>query len=120
MSESLNLRAGPGTDKADIGNMKQGERAAVYQTDGKWVRTKNGWVSTSYFYIEGNKGTGAGTGTVTGSELNVRKGPGTSYDSVAKLKKGDKVEILNQLTIGKSTWGYTKDGWVSMSYVKMA
>ena len=29
-------------------------------------------------------------------------------------------EILAQLDMGKMTWGYTKDGWVSMDYIKMA
>lgn len=119
-SGSLNLRTGPSTEKDDIGTLDKGDRAAYYQKDGKWVRTKNGWVSTTYFYLEGTKGTGAGSGTSTGEKLNIRKGPSTSFDSVAKLSKGDKVEILYQLDMGKTTWGFVKDkGWVSMEYIKM-
>lgn len=117
---ALNLRTGPSSEKDDIGTLEKGDRVAYYQKDGKWVRTKDGWVSSSYLYIEGTKGTGAGSGTATGEKLNVRTGPGTGYKSVGKLSKGDKVEILAQLDMGKMTWGYTKDGWVSMDYIKMA
>ena len=36
-----------------------------------------------------------------------------------KVNKGDKVDILAQLKIGKHTWGYTGKGWIRMDYVKM-
>ena len=119
-SGALNLRSGPSSEKDDIGNLDKGDRVAYYQKDGSWVRTKEGWVSTKYLYIEGTKGDGAGSGTATGEQLNIRTGPGTGYKSVKKLSKGDKVEILAQLDMGKMTWGYTKDGWVSMDYIKMS
>ena len=119
-SGSLNLRSGPSSEKDDIGNLDKGDRVAYYQKSGNWVRTKDGWVSSKYLYIEGTKGDGAGTGTATGEQLNIRTGPGTGYKSVKKLSKGDKVEILAQLDMGSMTWGYTKDGWVSMDYIKMS
>ena len=53
------------------------------------------------------------SGTVTATELNIRKGPGTSYDSVGKYKKGDKVTI----TEVKGDWGKTNKGWINMKYV---
>ena len=72
----------------------------------------------------GNTGsTVSGTGkkgTITASELNVRKGAGTGYDSVAKYLKGDVVEILEQKTVSGTTWGRTSKGWISMKYVKTA
>ncbi len=84
------------------------------------MRTEDGWVSTSYLYIEGEKGTGSGTGTSTGENLNIRTGPGTGFKSVGKLDKGDSVKILNQLKVGKTTWGFVEGkGWVSMDYIKM-
>ena len=53
------------------------------------------------------------TGTVNTAELNIRKGPGTTYDAVGKYKKGDKVTI----TEVKGDWGKTSKGWISMKYV---
>ena len=119
-SGALNLRSGPSSEKDDIGNLDKGDRVAYYLKSGNWVRTKDGWVSSKYLYIEGTKGDGAGSGTATGDQLNVRTGPGTGFQSVGKLSKGDKVEILAQVTVGSETWGYTKNGWVSMKYIEMA
>ncbi len=116
----LNVRKGPGTKYDDIDEYGLGKRVAYYQKDGNWVRTKDGWVSTNYLYIEGNKGTGAGSGTVDGDGVNIRTGPGTDYKSTGKVNTGDKVSILYQLKVGKITWGFAKDkGWISMEYVKI-
>lgn len=40
------------------------------------------------------------TGVVTADELNVRTGAGTDYKVVTKLKKGDKVKVLEKLSNG--------------------
>lgn len=119
---SLNVRCGPGTSYDKVDTVSAGEKVSYYQTSGSWIRIKEGWISSSssYVYKEGDKGEGAGSGTITASSLNVRSGPGTGYNSVAKLKEGDKVEILAQITVGGDKWGYTSNGWVSMKYVKMA
>ena len=116
----LNVRTGPGTENKSIDEMELGDRVAYYQKEGKWIRTKDGWISTTYVYLEGEKGEGAGSGTVTGDKVNLRKGPGTGFDSNGKLNEGDKVEILRTLKIGKHTWGYTSNGWIRMDYVKMS
>lgn len=59
------------------------------------------------------------TGTVTGSDLRIRSGAGTNYSVVGYLDKGDKVEILEQKTVGSMVWGKISSGWISMSYVKL-
>ena len=118
-TDKLNVRIGPGTEYDLCDEFSTGKRVAYYQKDGKWIRTEEGWVSTKYAYIEGEKGDGAGNGTVTGDQLNVRTGPGTGFKSTGKLNKGDKVDILVQIKVGKTTWGYTGKGWISMEYVDM-
>lgn len=112
---AVNVRTGPGTKYEDIGNVTLGERYAYYQKSGNWVRIKDGWVSVTYFYIEGTTGEGSGTGTVTGADLNVRSGPGKDYERVGGLEKGDTVKIQAQV----NGWGYTGKGWVSMNYITM-
>ena len=112
---ALNVRSGPGTKYDDIGDVTLGARYAYYQKSGNWVRIEKGWVSTSYFYIEGTTGDGAGNGTVDTAELNIRKGPDAKFDRAGGLKKGDSVKILAQV----NGWGYTSQGWVSMKYIKM-
>ena len=52
-----------------------------------------------------------------GSDLNIRKGAGTSYDVVDRYGKGVVVTILQTKTVSGTTWGRTDKGWVSMDYV---
>lgn len=111
----LNVRSGPGTNHEKIGTVKRGSRYAYYEKSNGWVRINDGWISTSYFYLEGTVGEGSGTGTVHTSDVNIRSGPGVDFERVGSYKKGETVKILMQL--GK--WGYTEKGWVSMSYVGM-
>lgn len=120
IKSGLNVRTGPGTKYDDIDTVSTGERVAYYQKDGNWVRTKDGWISLKYAYVEGDKTDNAFSGTVTGDKVNIRKGPGTGFDSVAKVNKGDKVSILETIKVGSTTWGYTGSGWISLDYVKKA
>ena len=113
---ALNVRSGPGTKYDKVGTVSEGERYAYYQKSGNWVRTEKGWVSVSYFYIEGTTADDATTGTVTADELNIRTGPDGSYKSNGVYKEGDSIKILAQV----DGWGYTSKGWVSMKYVKLA
>jgi uncharacterized protein YraI len=111
---SLNVRSGPGTKYEKVTTVSEGNRYAYYQKEGNWIRIKDGWISTSYAYIEGSTASDGGTGTVTATELNIRKGPDASYSSNGVLKQGDSVTILAQV----GDWGYTSKGWVSMKYLK--
>lgn len=69
--------------------------------------------------VETREVTAAVMGTVTGSDLRIREGAGTSYKTVGFLQKGDRVEILEQKTVGSTTWGRMEKGWIAMSYVKL-
>jgi uncharacterized protein YgiM (DUF1202 family) len=55
--------------------------------------------------------------TPTGT-LNVRDGPGTSYDIITKVKPGEKYELLEE----KGDWYKiklpTETGWISSEYAK--
>jgi N-acetylmuramoyl-L-alanine amidase len=113
--QSLNVRTGPSTDYEKVGTVTLGSRYAYYQKSGNWVRIEKGWISTSYFYIEGTTGEGAGNGTITGDGLNIRTGPGTGFGTNGSYKKDEAVKILTQI----NGWGYTGKGWISMKYVKM-
>ena len=113
---TLNVRSGPGTNYDKVGTVSSGSRYAYYQRSGNWARIKNGWISVSYFYLEGTTGAGAGTGTISGTTgLNIRSGPDKSFNSVGSYKENDSVKVLAQV----NGWGYTGKGWISMKYVKM-
>ncbi len=112
---SLNVRSGPGAGYTKVDTASNGERFAYYQTSGNWLRTKDGWISKNYVYIEGTTADDACSGTVSATELNLRNGPDSSFKSNGYLKKGDKVTVLAQV----NGWGYTSKGWISMKHVDL-
>ena len=127
-AKSLNVRSGPGTAYDTVDTISKGDQVVIYEqttVDGKaWGRIDNGWVSLRYVSVEtvdpgqSNMVT-VSTGTVTGKTLNIREGAGTGYDAVGTLKKGDKVTILEQVTVNGDDWGRIESGWISLKYVNI-
>ena len=119
----LYIRSGPGTNYDAVGSLNKGDRVEILEQvtsgDMTWGCIEDGWISMSFVYMDGTTGEGSGTGTITGSGLNIRSGPGTNYTSVGSLDKGDVVKILAQITIGDMTWGCIEDGWIAMQFVSM-
>lgn len=112
----------PGIREDSTGTLKKGQRIDVLQRitmgDEVWGCYKGGWVCLSDLYVEGKTGKNACTGTVTASDLNVRSGPGTDFKKVTSYSKGKRVEILEQIHVDGTAWGYTGKGWVSMDYIR--
>ena len=79
--------------------------------------------------VEGNGGVsedGGGTSTtqITGkisgvtSFANIRKGPGTSYDTNGTINVGTRITITRTVVAEGRTWGmFGTDQWVSMEFV---
>ena len=142
-TNNLNIRTSPSSTSTILGQFDAGTRVEILEqqtTDGvNWGRLEQGWVNLLFVNLDSDKIeinvedektetpttedkktetiTGTTTvnksGTVTASELNIRKGPGTNYDAVGKYYKNDKVTI----TEVKGDWGKTSKGWVNMKYV---
>ena len=118
-ASELNVRASASQTATWITSLKYGARVEILEKDGTWGRTKHGWISLNYVYQDGTTGSKTGTGTITGSELNIRTGPGTGYGTNGSYNKGDRVTILEQFTYDGVTWGCTNKGWISMQYVQL-
>ena len=77
--------------------------------------------------VEGSGGgvteDGGDTGAVTGivnvnDSLNVRSGPGTSYEKVGTVGAKERVTITERRTASDGVvWGKISTGWISMAYV---
>ena len=113
----LNIRESASTTAAQKGSYSYGDRITILESSNGWGRTDKGWVSMDYVYVDGTTGKNTAKGLVTGNGLNVRSGPGTNYNSVASYAAMTRVNILEQVKVGGTTWGCTKDGWISLSYV---
>lgn len=57
-------------------------------------------------------------GTVNGTGVNVRTGPGTGNPSVGKKNTGDRVTVYEEQVGGSFTWGRIGDNqWIALTYV---
>lgn len=113
----LNIRKEASQTSDRVGGYVYGDRITILETSNGWGRTDKGWVSLTYVYQDGTTGTKTAKGIVSGTQLNVRSGPGVNYDRVDSLVYGDRVNILEQITIDGTTWACIEKGWISMAYV---
>lgn len=116
-ASTLTIRKDADGDSDRIGSYPEGTRVEILEEDGDWGRTKKGWISLEYVYVDGT-GSGGDYGIIT-EDINVRSGPGTDYDIVGSMDEGDEVEILYEVDVNGTAWGNTEDGWVCMRYVDM-
>ena len=124
----VNVRTGPGTNYSIVTQADKGDQLVITETASgsgyTWGKFDGGWIALTYtnYSTVGNQNSGSTAsvmGTVTGSDLNIRSGAGTNYSILGQMQKGDRVEILEQKTVGSMVWGKTEKGWISLTYVKL-
>lgn len=93
----LNIRSGPGTSYSILGSFGRGDTVCVTEAGSKggWHQILYGG-QVAYLYANYVDLSQPVIGVITASVLNVRTGPGTSNQTLGTLKKGDKVEIIQQ------------------------
>lgn len=125
----LNVRAAPGVSSAKVCTLSNGTRVTVYEqstVDGDaWGRIDRGWVHMDYIYLDNASASGGSGGYITGTVYNtdvlrIRKAAGVSNAQVGRLTRGTVVIITETTKIGTTTWGKIEQGWISLSYVKLA
>ena len=124
---TLNVRSGPGTSYSRVDSLAKGAKVTIYERTTKagtqWGRIgSNRWVCMSYVTLtEGDSSstTDGDKAKVTGATtLNVRTGPGTSYNRVKYLTKGASITIYEYSTTNGQRWGRIgTNQWVCMEYV---
>lgn len=120
LATTLNVRSGPGTNYDVLTTLPQYSRVTFYAKDGNWIQVEQGWVSRDYVYTDGSVGPdGSKMGTVNGTDVNLRTGPGTGYGIKGQVNTGDRLEILFQAKFGGREWGCTAKGWICMDYVDL-
>lgn len=133
IADELLIRSGPGTNYSILGYLTEGTAVTITEkkTNGamEWGKISKGWISLTYVQLNSNGGGATApapeqntTTSVTGYAnvqefLNVRGGPGTSYNIVGKLKPRETVTITERKTVGSTQWGKISTGWVSMDYI---
>lgn len=127
----VNVRKGPGTGYTILARATAGSKAEIYQTkwvgSSQWGRMANGWICMDYVSLSsgsqsGTDSSGAAqtSGTVTGSNVNVRSGAGTGYGIVGRKNSGDTVTVYERKTAGGLNWGRIGDNqWICLAYVRL-
>lgn len=86
------VRAGAGTDHAMLYQLYVGDKTNAYSSTGQWVRVENmnGWggayIHRSLMRFHWN--------AVTTGNVNIRKGPGTSYGKLGVAYPGMQIKLL--------------------------
>lgn len=135
-ADNLNVRSEPDTTADILKRLAINTRVEIHEqkiVDGvKWGRISEGWINMNYVTLgesestgvenENNIGSGSvstptygAVGTITASELNIRKEANDKSASVGVYKKGAKVSILEK----SGDWGRTDKGWINLKYVNM-
>ena len=118
-SGTLNVRKGAGASYSKVGTVKKGDKLTITDlklADGSaWGKISTGWVCLDY--VKMDKPTAGAPALTTGSDLNIRKGAGTSYSVVGKYDKGVVIKVLETKTVNGVSWARTDKGWVSMAYI---
>lgn len=127
---TVNVRSGPGTNYAKVVVAKKGQQFQVIRLANGWYNIslgsgKTGWIISSLVQVVQATPSRSGTSitlekvAVTGTTLNLRKGPGANYATIGQVKKGQQYYVIRRQT----GWcnlliSSTKNGWVSDKYVK--
>lgn len=122
---SVNNRTGPGTYYPSLGMLPAGTTVTLtgIYSDGRmrWGQHDGGWISldyTNYDAVTSGQSQWPKSGTITGSDVNIRYGPGTSHGVAYKLNTGNAVTIHEQAFADNLAWGRLDDGcWVALKYV---
>ncbi len=132
-TDYLNIREGPGTDYSLITTAQRGEKFVAFDYIGNWYKiyypSGEGYY---YAWCYGGDGiihqflkgsTGDMTLVVNASLLNVREGPGTSYNIITEVTQGQ-VFVADSFS---DNWariylpdisGHTR-GWISLYYANL-
>ena len=90
---NLRLRSKASTNSTILDTAPKGDVAVVISKSGDWYKViynmQEGYMHSDYLKVVTKE-----NGVVNGTSVNLRKGPGTSYSSVAKATKGDKAYII--------------------------
>ena len=98
-ANQLNVRSGIGTDYDKLTTLKRGDKVGLFSSEGDWakIKTESGIIgyAVARYLVDSEDKVEPESPTaywyVNADALNVRSGPGTDYEKIETLKRGDKV-----------------------------
>ena len=97
-ASSLRLRAGPSTSSTTLTYASQNEVVVLLSKTGSWYKVlynlQEGYMHQDYLSVSTVKNVELGYGSVNYTKVNMRTGPGTSYQAIGKSSEGDLAYII--------------------------
>lgn len=130
----VRMRSGAGTDYSIVGTYAKGTKMTVTGAKGNWYAVKyngkTGYVIGDYMTLSvTSKSTGTSSGstssslkyaaTITGSDVRMRSGAGTSYSIVGTYGKGTKVTVTGSQKGWYKVSYNGKTGYISSDYIRI-
>ena len=108
-ASALRLRSEPSTTSTTLDTAPKNDCVVVIAQEGEWYKVnynlQEGYMHEDYLNVLTRENAELGYGKVTGSAVNMRSGPSTSYRVVSVASKGDKCYIIG-----------LNDGWYKVIY----
>ena len=108
-ASALRLRSEPSTTSTTLDTAPKNDCVVVIAQEGEWYKVnynlQEGYMHEDYLNVLTRENAELGYGKVTGSAVNMRGGPSTSYRVVSVASKGDKCYIIG-----------LNDGWYKVIY----
>lgn len=112
-TSNLNMRKGPSTSYNKITTIPSGSKVLVITSGNGWsevvYNNKTGYVSNQYLSSRStnsnNNNSSSSKAYYTTGNLNLRKGPSTSYSRIATIPSGTKLNVTS-----------TSNGWSKVTY----
>jgi N-acetylmuramoyl-L-alanine amidase len=127
--DSLNVRSGPGLSYPVVYGVKKDQTYEVLAKDGEWIKIQisqnsSGWVS-GWLVSEQSKNNDSKPAVQkdekmesTADGLRIRKGPGTSFQVIGSVNKGDVLQYKEKSESWVRISFKQVEGWVHSDYLK--
>lgn len=126
VQDYVNIRNKPSTDGEIVGRLYAKAAANIIGTEGEWTKISSGkvegYISSEYLYFNEEAMKFAEKNykkyaMATSSTLNIRSGPGTEYDSLASVAKGNEMKVIDEHEEWVEVEYDSTSGYVSKDYV---
>lgn len=108
-ADSLRLRSQPNTTSTVLATAYQNECVVILAQEGQWYRVsynlQEGYMYQDYLDVSTCENAELGIGTISGTGVNLRTGPSTSYSVASVSSKGDSCYIIG-----------LNNGWLKVIY----
>ena len=119
----VNIRSGPSTSTRIVGGLYRGQTVTAISTSAGWTKIRFGggtaYIASRYLTKGRVAASSSASGTrVTTTNVNLRKGPGLSYDILRVVPDNTRVTLT-----GRSARGFVevrvsdRRGWISSQYL---